>query len=132
MRNGAGCDTCPMIAAPLEVELQGQLDVARILRGIDLSQVSAQSGCRSIEVHSVECIQEIRTELESHAFRDVEVLLQAQVDVSITRTAYWTLSRAVAKLAHRCLPVWIRIEILVSDIRAGRRIECISPTKYFP
>src|SRR5947207_14362772 len=101
MRNGAGCDTCPMIAAPLEIELEGQLDVAWILGGVDLSQVSAQSGCWGVEVHSVECIQEVRTELEFHTLRDVKVLLQAQVNVSVAGTTDWTLGRAIAEFTHR-------------------------------
>src|SRR5580700_1104993 len=72
----------------LVVELQSELDIARWLRCVDHPRVVLLHGrVRRCQVHAVECIQEVRTELHLEAFRDVEVLMHADVPVVEARSA---------------------------------------------
>jgi len=66
-----------------EIELQSELNVSWILRTIDQPHVRSQSCRRSVQVHVVESVDEVSTELESHPFCHTEVLLQAKVNIGV-------------------------------------------------
>jgi len=73
---GQTCDNaCPMIPR-LIIQFQSKLDIPRILRRVDQAHVPAAAGCsRSIQVHTIEGIEKVGSELKSHSLRDREILL---------------------------------------------------------
>lgn len=61
-----------------EVELERELDITRVLRGVDQTHRRASHArVWSIQVNVIESVYEVRPELELHSFGNVEVLLQA-------------------------------------------------------
>src|SRR5579863_10304446 len=82
-----------------EVELQGELDVARVLRAIDQPHIASQRRSRSIQVDAVEGVDEVGAELQPLRLGDAKVLLQTQVHVEITGSPNRSLCRTGAELA---------------------------------
>src|SRR6266481_763671 len=81
------------------IEFQSELDVARGLRtGEDSHPRTHSRGATiRIQIYAVESIEEVRAELQPHSLRDGKVLLQAQVHISVSRSADRALCRAVSK-----------------------------------
>src|ERR1700722_20043520 len=72
----------------LVVELQSELDIARWLRRVDHARVVLLHGrVRCRQVHAVECIEEVATEFQLEAFREVEILMHADIPVVEARSA---------------------------------------------
>src|ERR1700759_4763282 len=72
----------------LVVELQRELNISRWLGSVDhAGVVLLHGGIRRSEVHAVERIQEVTTELQLEAFREVEILMDADVPVVEARSA---------------------------------------------
>ena len=75
----------------LVVELQSELNISRWLGSVDHAcVVLLYRGIRRRKVHAVERIQEVTTEFHLKPFRDVEVLVHADVPVVEARTAQAT------------------------------------------
>src|SRR5205814_8504869 len=72
-----GVDACPMIQhRGLIVELQRKLNIPRRLGTGYLPHRGPKTHIRNVEVHLVESIDEVATELQFIVFRDLKVLLQ--------------------------------------------------------
>src|SRR3984957_14331045 len=95
----------------LVVELQRKLDIARRLRCVDHARVVLLHGrVRCRQVHAVECIQEVTTEFELEAFREVEILMNAEVPVVEARSAQFAQLRGARSEGCCWVGVVARIE----------------------
>ena len=81
LRGTAGLHEMPRRRS--EIELQSQLNIPWILRRVDQTHAGTQGRTRrSVQVDVIECVDEVCSELEPHRFCDVEILLQAEVQIS--------------------------------------------------
>jgi hypothetical protein len=68
----------------LVVQLQGKLDIPWVLRAGDLTHGRSKVHVWSVQVDVVEGIDEVGSELQSEPLCELEVLLQAQVEVRVS------------------------------------------------
>src|SRR5512146_3386859 len=83
-----------------EVELQGKLDITWGLGPINQTHVPRRYiGRGSVQVHVVESVDEVGPELQPLGLGNLEVLLQAEVQVEVSGATNRSLRRAGAELA---------------------------------
>src|SRR5271167_763624 len=84
----AGVYACLIIRGlQLVVEFQRKLNVSWRLGTVYLSHVGAKAHVGCVELHVVKGIDEVGPELQFEPFCELEVLMEAQVDVGIVWTA---------------------------------------------
>jgi hypothetical protein len=91
MRQAGVCACLILGCLYLEVELQRKLDFSCRLRGLDNSRGSGRHrrvGCP--EIDGVERIQEVRAELKLESLGELEVFLQADIPVVVSRSSQGT------------------------------------------
>src|SRR5437667_10099071 len=101
------------------VKLQSELDNAWVLRAVCDSHICAQCGASSVEIHPVEGIEEVGTELEFHSLRESEVLLKAQINVEVAWPTHGTLRWAVAEGSGGGRRIRSRVKPLVTNVLAS-------------
>src|SRR5579862_578049 len=107
-----------------EVELQGELDVARGLGAVDQPHVPrGYVGRGSVQIHTVEGVDEVGPELQSLGLGDAKVLLQAQVQIEIAGPSNRSLRRAGAELADGRWGERAGIEPLIADEGASAGVK---------
>src|SRR6266849_6144295 len=117
------------------IEFQSELDIARRLgTGEDAHpRTHSRRATIRIQIDAIEGIKEVRTELQLHSLSDGEVLLQAQVDICVSRSSYWALRRTVSKaLGIRGQGVRRWIKPLVADVSSRAGIISVFPTEDAP
>src|SRR5438270_5631534 len=125
----ASCNACPMISRS-GVELQRELNIPRILRAVDQTHIAGRNvGRGSIQVHVVEGVDEIRSELQFHRFLYSKVLLEAEIDIGVAGPADRTLGRTVAELAYTRGRVGRGVEPLVSGKRTRSCVKSVLATE---
>src|SRR6266404_2757155 len=111
----------------LIVELQRKLDVSRRLRIVNHSGSRSSHCCIGYgKVDAVKRIQEVRAELQLESFCELEVLLQAEIPVVISRSAQSTELRCTSTEARR-----IGVVIGVKPSNTTTLTYCsVTPAKY--
>src|SRR3981081_4561354 len=98
------------------VELQRELSVARILGGVNEPHGSAATGgSRSVQIHTVEGVEEIRPELKPRPLGKRKILLYAQIDIRKARTA----DRSLGGTASELLGSRRRVRAIVKPLVAA-------------